>query len=584
MPQVKSNIFTKLLTMLLLLLFPIVVLYGYSTNTSVGVIKSQIQELNVNRLAFFRDQIEEEMNQLVLLSSVISRDYSVQSLQTKSDYSSYAEISSVIAVENKLRLQQIAGKWSNQIIVYYPQAERVVPDSLSSVNPLQLANLDLWNKYPWIYENDPSVRGNYRFAHYVIDPFGADLESAQQVTKIYFSAEILKDLLYNFNVNKEGETFLWSRQFEPITKPVKPLEHKDELQATLRQTLDGPVQNKIVKVGGTEYVMNALQIGGLDWYIVDVVPIKQILKPITTNRNLFYIAIVVLVLIGTLASLWLYRYIQIPMRQLLLGVRKVRHGDYSIRIPERGNNDFDYLLSGFNHMTADIQVLIDQVYKEQIHSREAKLKQLQSQINPHFLYNCLFYIMNMSSLGDEEAVTAMALNLGEYFRYTTRNDKPSATLREETNLITNYLKIQQLRMKRLSYDISIPEEMMFLEIPRLSLQPIVENAAIHGIEPLPEGGTITVTGGSNGQEHWIVIENNGATMAEDKLRDLIAMLGQEHEEERGYGVWNMHQRFLLQFGEGSGLVIDKRSGGGMIFTIRWHTAKRDVLPQQEKEA
>ncbi len=121
-------------------------------------------------------------------------------------------------------------------------------------------------------------------------------------------------------------------------------------------------------------------------------------------------------------------------------------------------------------MAEQIQELIEKVYKETLRSREATLKQLQSQINPHFLYNCLFYIKNMASLGEKEAVVAMSLNLGEYYRYTTRLENPMTTIREEMKLIQNYLEIQTMRMQRLGYEIAIPEDMMELEIPRLLIQ------------------------------------------------------------------------------------------------------------------
>lgn len=573
----KANIFIKLIVMLILLLCPIVILYGYSNSTSVNVIKSQIQQINLNRLSFFNSQIEEEAQRLVMLSSVISRDYSVQSLQVGADFSSYVEISSLNAVEQKLRLQQIASKWDSRIMVYYPLAGQIVPESMAQANPLNLEELTLLQEKPWVLEQDPTVKGNHalRFAHYVVDPYMANAQNVQQITKIYFSVDTLRNLIDDYNQNQAGETMLYHPASGFLTSTPKSAEYSNDLTPYLSSNLGKVKANQIVKLHGASYVLNAFKIESMDCYLVDVVPINSILTPITKSRNWFYGSIGVLVVFGIAASLWLYRYIQLPLKQLLQGVRKVRNGDYSVRIPERRDAEFGYLFAGFNYMAADIQELIEKVYAEQLHAKEARLKQLQSQINPHFLYNCLFYIMNMATLSDEKAVVAMSLNLGEYFRYTTQTDKEWATVEEEIKFVRNYLNIQQLRMKRLRFDIDLQDELLQQPLPRLSIQPIVENAVIHGIEPQPEGGVIRIQGFRENGWNTIIIEDNGRGMNKETLEALKASLNKEHEDNRGYGVWNVHQRLVLQYGVESGLQIHSTASGGMQFLLKWQHSSID---------
>lgn len=127
-------------------------------------------------------------------------------------------------------------------------------------------------------------------------------------------------------------------------------------------------------------------------------------------------------------------------------------------------------------------MLIEQVYLEQLRAKDAHLKQLQSQINPHFLYNCLFFIKSKAVVGDTDSVEAMALNLGEYYRYITKTDHSLTTLQDELKLLENYLEIQNLRKQRISYEMDIAEDLLGLQIPRLLIQPLVENSIIHGIE------------------------------------------------------------------------------------------------------
>jgi two-component system sensor histidine kinase YesM len=208
------------------------------------------------------------------------------------------------------------------------------------------------------------------------------------------------------------------------------------------------------------------------------------------------------------------------------------------------------------------------VYEEQIRSREAMLKQLQSQINPHFLYNCLFYIKNMARLGDEESVVAMALNLGEYFRYTTRMNKETALFQEELDVVVNYLEIQNLRMKRIAYHIEVPEPIRILVIPRLMLQPIVENAVVHGIEPIDGKGEIRIHGAVQEGEYRVVVEDNGVGLDDEQLAQLQRRLELPEEEvSASYGLWNVNQRLKLMFAPGSGLLLSRSPLGGLAVTV-----------------
>ncbi|MFD2614325.1 sensor histidine kinase [Paenibacillus gansuensis] len=571
MPQVKLNIFAKLLILLFLLMFPVGLLYGYSNWTSVNLIKTQIQDLNYNRLTFFMNQIETNTSQMAVLTSVLSRDYSVQSLQAKNNFSTYSEISSLNAVEQKLRLQQLASPWKNQIAVYYPQAKLIVPGRAVLPEAFNLRSIvSQSRKELWHYEpigGDP--KNGYQFAHYELDNYSGDPDELLQVTKAFFHDTILSDMLFNFNKDKAGETFLYHPDYAPISRSAAPLPHKKELVAYLNGKPLDEFRNRTVDIEGQAYMVNALKSNNLGWYLIDVVPINKILTPITKNTNLFYYSIAALLLLGTLGSLWLYRNVQLPIKELLLAVRRMRHGDYSVRVQRTTGSEFDYLFSSFNYMADETQHLIEKVYAEQLQSKEAKLKQLQSQINPHFLYNCLFYIMNMATLKEEEAVVAMSLNLGEYFRYTTRNENQRATVEEELKLVRNYLVIQNLRMQRLEYDIDIPQEMMGLEIPRLTLQPIVENAVIHGIEPQLGDGFIRITGIRKGRENRILVEDNGIGMTREAIEELQQKMSGPHDEELGYGVWNVHQRLSYRFGEGAGLTLEANPEGGMRFILHW---------------
>jgi two-component system sensor histidine kinase YesM len=247
----------------------------------------------------------------------------------------------------------------------------------------------------------------------------------------------------------------------------------------------------------------------------------------------------------------------------------LKRGDLSTRIEYRSNNEFGYLIQRFNEMAERIQVLVEDVYAEKIRSRDATLKQLQSQINPHFLYNSLFFIINSAELEDRESVVMMAQNLAEFYRYTTRVENQSVKLKDELNLVRHYLSIQTLRMHRLESVISVPDEMLEENMPRLILQPLVENAIVHGIEHREGGGCITIAGLQDPEFNRIMVEDNGAGLPDKKLQALRSQLKEQMNDEIGCGTWNVHHRLLYQFGEGSGLTFEQVLGGGLRVTVTW---------------
>ena len=220
-------------------------------------------------------------------------------------------------------------------------------------------------------------------------------------------------------------------------------------------------------------------------------------------------------------------------------------------------------------MAQQTEELIEKVYKERIASREAQIKQLQAQINPHFLYNCLFFINNMNRMGNDEAVTAMTQNLAEYFRYTPRLNEPVTTLEKEIGVVRNYQNIQCLRMNRLQYDIDIPEAMMRLTVPKLSLQPLVENSIIHGIEKKQSAGKIRISGAMEGNRCRLVVEDDGKGMEPEEIAALLDRIAQPPDDSMGCALWNIRQRMLIHFSPGSGLRIEPIRLGGLRVELVW---------------
>lgn len=242
-----------------------------------------------------------------------------------------------------------------------------------------------------------------------------------------------------------------------------------------------------------------------------------------------------------------------------------------IQIEHEQKDEFGYLYDRFNQMLRKLQTLIDQDFKQKLMMQKAELKQLQSQINPHFLYNSFFILNSLAKTGDTDRIELFTNMLGEYFRFITRNVEDNVLLSEEVRHARMYTEIQKLRFSRrirVQFD-DLPKEMERIRVPRLIIQPIIENAYEHSLEKMPDEGLLRVTFEVNQGEALITVEDNGGSIGDSEIEALSARLESIAESYEMTGMINIHRRISLTYGEGSGLFLSKSSElGGLQVVIR----------------
>ncbi|WP_284645484.1 sensor histidine kinase [Paenibacillus silviterrae] len=557
--NIKTTTFGKVIGLIICLLIPIILLYGYSHQVSVNVVKQTVEDGNRNRLSFFMSQMESMIEQLTRYSVIASKDYSIMEyLNGRGQSSPVVQVQRQQRISEMLNMQIATSSWNNQLILYVTDTQEVVSTDYS------------------VTYNEDYIRNSEfkRWSHRKLENqsyFSRLRESDQSnlLVEVRFADDNIENMLNLLKQGGDTDPFFFMKGQDPITNRTA---DQGKVKGVIEQ-LDGYTLERqgsqVISMNGQKYVVNYIRSESLGWYLVDFVPLEKIYSPITLNRNLFYLIVGLLLLLSILVTLLLYRNVQRPIHLLIRGVQRIKDGQYSVRLKKQPNNEFDFLFNSFDEMAEQIEQLIEKVYKETLRSKEATLKQLQSQINPHFLYNCLFYMKSMATLGEKEAVVAMALNLGEYYRYTTRTEKTMTTLREELKLVENYLTIQNLRMQRFHYEIDIPEAMLDLEIPRLLLQPLVENAVIHGVENSPEFGIIQITGETGNGLHRIIVDDNGQGISKEGITELQREIAMPLEEDTGCGLWNIHQRLVQLFEGRSGLSFAQSSMNGFRVVMAW---------------
>ncbi|TBL70765.1 histidine kinase [Paenibacillus thalictri] len=569
----KKNIFTKMNAVIFIFLIPILLLYGISNQASVHVVESLLQKENSNQLEFFRTQMDTMAYSLAMNTVTLSRDPTVMEMEKMMYIYDEQKVTQLSAtVQEKLNLQSSASSWYNEISLNFPSVQRKLSTGVTP-SEYDYQQLDHHSRGAgWVYMADPGRIGSSKFVYYAGGPFNekGQIDESIVIVETAFYEKSLASMLDQLKSGGKGDPFMVGSDLQIIYNRTSDPGRTGEVVKAISPEMRGESGTIQTKIDGKPYLINFVYSQPLGFTIVDYTPMQQILLPITTSRNLFYGCIALLLVVGFTASYLLYKHVQLPLQALIGVLKRFQNGDFGVRLHRWFHNEFDFVVVRFNDMAEQIQHLFENVYEEQNRSRLATLKMLQAQINPHFLYNCLNFIISSANLGRHEPVIAMAYNLSDYYRYMTRLEDQTVRLRDELRIVRNYLDIHKLRLQRIEFDIEVPEEMLDIALPRLLIQPIVENAVVHGIEPKMGGGRIAIRGQLNGDGAWLTIEDNGVGMSGDQLRQLQERLNRPMDGEIGCGMWNVNQRLKHWFGDTAGLEFTvPQASSGLRIVMYW---------------
>lgn len=303
----------------------------------------------------------------------------------------------------------------------------------------------------------------------------------------------------------------------------------------------------------------------------EVQELSRLKGEISFESTVLIIVSVVLVVILTIVilyySLRVTRSITEPIGALSSKAQQFGADDYSGTPVVTEITEIQTLDQNFDKMAERIRSLMKKQIEDQQSLHRAELELLLAQINPHFLYNTLDSIAILAESEREEDVVTMVTSLSTFFRNSLSDGRDIIPLRAEVAQATSYLEIQQIRYSDImTYQIDIPEEIAGCMVPKLILQPLIENALYHGIKNKRGRGTIRITGEKDGSNILLKVEDNGAGIEPEHLKELQEGIYQEHH--RGLGLKNVYQRIRLYCGEGYGFRFESVLGEGTTVTVR----------------
>ncbi|WP_059052024.1 sensor histidine kinase [Paenibacillus senegalimassiliensis] len=289
----------------------------------------------------------------------------------------------------------------------------------------------------------------------------------------------------------------------------------------------------------------------------------------------------IILLVLLLAFIFVYTVSFLTTNRLLRLSRHLNRlalGDLTVVSRIDGQDEIGQLSRQFNYMVESIRRLMDQVVEKteqnnslELAQREIKLKMMASQINPHFLFNALESIrMNAHLKGDQE-IANVVRRLGKMMRKSLEVGRENIMLKEELEMVSSYLEIQKFRYEnRLKYEIDVDPSVMNFRIPPLIIQPLVENAVVHGVENKEDGVKVVVSIRRLEEMLEVSVKDNGMGMTPERLEEVReSIMASEESEKNRIGLRNVYQRLVLTYGEKHGLNMDSRYGEGtlIIFTL-----------------
>ena len=314
-------------------------------------------------------------------------------------------------------------------------------------------------------------------------------------------------------------------------------------------------------------IYERLQDTGLEIY--GIVPLERLYQDIIKLGNSILTVFCLIMLLGLLLAGQMIHLIVRPIVDMMEPMKAASKGDFSFTLSVNSQDEIGQLRSGYNAMTSRIKSLIVDVYQAQLLQKESEFRALQAQINPHFLYNTLETINWMAKLNKMDDISNMVVAISNLMRISINNKRCIITVGEELHYVADYLYIQHVRYKdRLKTLIDVDPSLYGLTIPKLLLQPLVENAVIHGIEKKKSGGFIEVTGRRDANLLIFSVKDNGAGIPEEKLAHILEEKENQDQGHTSLGLITVHRRIQFLFGFEYGLQIDSKPGSGTTVWVR----------------
>ncbi|CAM3239681.1 histidine kinase [Paenibacillus lupini] len=560
----STSIYTKMIIAFIIATLPIYLLAAFLYNWSTTIIKKDITDSAQIQSTNYMKDLDNEIKRLAMMQNqLFNNDFLEELVNTSDTVHGYRKIELILNIRAQLLTVKNSNDDISDVRIYLPTMKSeisavtgygelnpdiITPDKLTSNYQLRANNgLLLMDAYP-----------EYRVVNGMPDLI-VEIELAPDVLKKTMVSSIQRDYTGAIQLRLNGEPLF----DETINEGQKDWFKTGSENKTGEVTLHGQ-KFLLIHAKSTEFDIM------LDHYIRKDLIFEKVNQIVKWTVVFFILTVLVI----ALYLIYINRTIRRPLVKIVRAFRHLEEGNFEMNIQHDKNDEFQYIYGRFNEMLENLKSLIEQVYKQEILIKSAELKQLQSQINPHFLYNCLFSVIRMIKLERTEQSVHFMEHLAHYFQFITRNARDTVRIEDEIAHARNYSVLQLARFSdRISVEFSdVPDDIRGVEVPRLILQPLVENAFLHGLEDKLEDGLFRVSVTSWNDRIVIDVEDNGDN-GELEVAKMNLLLEASDEGPEVTAILNVHRRLKFKYGETSGLAVSRSELGGVKVSM---TIQREV--------
>lgn len=558
-----SSIFMKMMAVFLIVLLPLMMVTWFINERGASSIQTEISRSTLNTAGFYLDSLDKEVERIMqyLPNYVMDNDL-MELAAIGTDMTDYERAQSITLIQKRLDLMNNSSPFIRESKAYVPMIGRTLLSVKyeTGINEAEYAAMQHDGPFyvePFVYWNDRL----FLTMSYPTNTFQDPL----YMVGIELSTAKIKEALQQIAGSPGGESMLLNVERGWVIGSDEKPELQDALKDFIFQKQSkGTKQGyEMVRFNDGRYLTVFKYSDVWKSYSVTCIPESAVLGPIQTYRRWFLWACGLAVGVGAFFSYSLIKLMYRPLMRLIHGFKRVQKLELIPLTIDRRRDEFGYLYQAFNDTVHSLKTLIEQNYEQQIRNQRSELKRLQSQINPHFLYNCFFVLCRLIKSDKKEKAYQFCLYIGEYFQFITRDDEDIIPLELEIHHSRTYVDMQTVcygdRIQVRFEAAALP-----LRVPRLILQPIIENAYKHGIGGMAGRGDLRVYSEQGKDRFTICVEDNGNSLDEEKLEQLrirLAHAGDRMDETTG--LINVHRRIQLHYGKEYGLEVSRSSLGGL---------------------
>ncbi|SFF20608.1 two-component system, sensor histidine kinase YesM [Paenibacillus algorifonticola] len=563
--SIQSKFF---IAFLLVMIIPTTALSVSSYFLSVKIVKEKVSQSFQENLLYIGNSTEKELAGIEKITELIYINEDIQHAITADNSNNiefYMNLKRVDQVFDNISFYSnyysyitslfVFGKNGSQF-TYGNDAYTINTDEIQT-SAWYKTMLELNGKVLWlgVHDNDNDFRRNQVFsiARVINDT------NHNNIGAIYLnlSTKVFTDILSKASLKTQSQIYIVDQRGRivfPEQQSTKTLQSEGiSLPDHIKES------GLEIKKDGQTFLTSSYKIEEYGWKIIQMVPVEALTKD---NKIIINVtAIVFLISFLFTGILWylVSRNIVLPIKHLISTMKELRGSNLDVKVNVTSTDEIGLLSVTYNYMIQRINALFNQVVEEEKQKRNAEIKALQGQINPHFLYNTLNTIRWMAIIQKADGIKEVVDALGRLLKNTFRQPTSMITLGEEIVMIKDYIFIQQTRYRdKFQVNYEVEERFYAAECVKFILQPIVENAIFHGIEPKEGPGVITIKVCAEDSLLQITVEDNGVGMSDEQISETMKFRHPNRENSNGIGVQNVHNRIQMIYGEKFGLHIESK--------------------------